>query len=283
MFDKIAYTWELMKASNDVLRRDKELLVFPLISSIACVLVLASFALPIWFTKSYEFPDETAAMINKVAYYGVVFLYYVCNYFIITFFNTAIVAGAVERMSGGDPTVGSCLRAAFDRLPQVLGWALVAATVGLVLRTIEENSKMVGRIVAGLIGMAFTIVSFLVVPVLVVERKGPIEAFKESASLLRKTWGEQIVGNFSFGLLFFVLSLPAYLLIGLGIAGAIALESLALGVAGIALGVVYLIGLALWQSALQAIFQAAVYLHVADRLNPNAYPAKLLGDAMRRK
>lgn len=280
MFRKFSYTWDLMSASWNVLKQDKELLVFPLISGVACVVVLASFAFPIWYTGHWRPPGPAAHWQRQAAYYGVLFLFYLCNFTVITFFNTAIIAGAVERMSGGDPTVTSCLNAAFSRLPLIFGWALVSATVGLVLRIIEDRSEKVGAFVAGLLGMAWSIASYLVVPILVAERKGPIAALQGSASLLKRTWGEQLIGNFSFGAVFLVLSIPAYLAIGLAVYAGSVLKSIPLAVAAGTVAVVYLIVLALIQSALQSIFQAALYLHTREKLDPAIYPDNLLADAL---
>jgi hypothetical protein len=241
-------------------------------------------------TESWRPPTgQDHSVIQKVAYYALLFAFYFANYFVITFFNTAIISCAIERMGGGNPTLASGFREAFSRLPLIAGWALVSATVGLVLRMIEERSEWVGRLVSGLLGMAFTVVSFLVVPVLVVERKGPFDALKKSTAMLRQTWGEQIVGNAGFGLVFFVLSLPAFALVVLGIyltAGA------HLGpapvIATIAIAVLYLITLALIQSALQSIFQAAVYLYASGnegrhQLQSHGFPVELVGNAMTSK
>ena len=164
------------------------------------------------------------------------------------------------------------------------GWALVSATVGMVLRMIEERSERIGRFVAGLLGMAWTMISFLVVPVLVAQRKGPIDALKESTTLLKKTWGEQVVGNFSFGLVFFILSIPAFALgaAGFYIGGKVALASF------VGIAVVYLVVLALIQSALQSVFQAAVYIYACggntrQQLAVHGFPVQLVGQAMHTK
>ena len=131
-------------------------------------------------------------------------------------------------------------------------------------------------IVAGLLGMAWTIVSFLVVPILVVENKGPIAALKDSTALLKKTWGEQLASNFSFGMIFFLLAIPAFGLILLGIhLGGVAL------MACIGVAVIYLIVLALIQSALQAIFQTALYLYARDGQVPEGFHAEVLEGALR--
>src|SRR6185295_3436942 len=114
------------------------LLVFPLISGICCLLLLASFAVPLYLTGAWQPPSHDAATQRQVVYYGTLFLFYFCNYFVIVYFNAAIVACAFARMTGGNPTLGDGLRAAGSRLPVILGWALVSATFGLVLRIIED-------------------------------------------------------------------------------------------------------------------------------------------------
>src|SRR5439155_17899383 len=140
----------------------------------------------------------------------------------------------------------------------IAGWALLSATIGLILKIIESYNKKFGRFITGLLGAAWTIMTFLAVPVLVVENKGPIAALKESAALLKKTWGTQIMGNFAFGSIFFLLFLPGiFALMFAGYLAATASASVALMVAGSAF--TYMIVLALIQSALHSIFQSAVY------------------------
>jgi hypothetical protein len=279
MFARISNTWALMGASWEVLKRDKELLIFPLISGFCCLLVLTSFALPLFLTEGVFFPvgdQEEQTVEQEVAFYALLFAFYFCNYFVIVFFNAGVVACAVIRMEGGDPTVADGFRAAAARLPQIAGWALVSATVGLILRIIEDKSDKVGKFIAGLLGMAWSVVTFLVVPILVVEKKNPITAVKESTAMLRKTWGEQIVGNFSFGFLFFLLGIPGIALIIGGVVTGTTTGTVVL----IGLGVVYLILLGLIQSVLQTIFQAAVYLYAREGRAPEGYRAELLGSAM---
>jgi hypothetical protein len=259
-----------------VLKQEKSLLVFPLISGFCCLLVLASFAVPIFLTGAWHPPGHGAMTVRQVAYYGTLFAFYAANYFVVVFFNAAMVACAAIRLGGGSPTVADGLRAAASRLPVIAGWALVSATVGMILRIIEDRSDKIGQIVAGLLGTAWTLVSFLVVPILVIENKGPIEALKDSASLLKKTWGEQLIGNFSFGLVFFVLSLPAFALIFLGFF----LGGMVIGLVCVGVAVIYLLTIALIQSALQAIFQTALYLYARDGQVPQGFRAEVLAGAL---
>jgi len=172
--------------------------------------------------------------------------------------------------------VGDGFRAAISRLPVIVGWAVISATVGLVLRIIEDRSAKVGQIVAAILGGAWTLVSFLVVPILVVENKNPFAALRDSTMLLKKTWGERLIGGFSFGLIFALLSIPAVLLI----VAAFFSGSVPLIVTGIVLAVVYFLVLALVQSALQAIFQAAIFLYARDGQVAEGFTDELLGSAV---
>jgi hypothetical protein len=273
---KFSNTWSLMGASWDLLKKDKEILVFPLISGICCLVVLASFAIPIILGN---FHSRDALTHSEALAYVTLFIFYFCNYFIITFFNTAIVACAAHRMSGGDPTVSYGMQAAFNRFNSIFGWALIQATVGLILRMIEERSELVGRIVAGLLGMVWTVTSFLVIPVLVVEKMGPIDAVKESTALLKKTWGEQLIGNCSFGLVFLVLAIPAVIFAAAGFMSGSGIGM----IAGILTAVLYIVGLSLIQSALQAIFQTALYFYARDNKAPEGFDNAALANAVRMK
>jgi hypothetical protein len=279
MFSKVSYTWQLMGASWQVLKQDRKMLIFPLLSFVCCVAVLASFALPIILTDSWHPPGGEATAGAQVAYYGVLFLFYLCTYFVVTFFNAALIACAVKRMQGGDPTVGDGLRAATARLPLIVGWAFLAATVGLVLRIIEDRSEKVGRLVAGLLGIAWSLATFLAVPVLVLEGKGPVAALKESSSLLKQTWGEQVIGGFSFGVLFFLLALPGVALVLIGfVLGPTA--GWVVGGLAAAAGALYLLIAGLVQSAMEGIFRAALYLYARERRAPGAFGRDMLSSAM---
>lgn len=278
MFAKISYTWDLMRASWNVLKADKTLLLFPFLSGLCCIVVLLSFAVPFFLTGAWQPPARGASQVSYVVYYGLLFLFYIANFFVITFFNTAIVSCAMLRMAGGSPTFSDGIREAASRLPQVAGWALLSATVGLILRIIEDRSERIGRIVAGLLGIAWTLTSFLVVPIIVGEHKGPFAALKESSAMLR-TWGEQLVGGFSFVTIFGILSIPAVAFIVV----AAFLGNIWLLVLSVIVAVVYLLVLSLLQSALQSIFQAAVYLYAYNQTAPPGFTPELLSSVMRSK
>jgi len=214
--------------------------------------------------------------------YVVAFLFYFCNYAVIIYFNSALIACAVIRFKGGNPTLGDGIRAANAALPQILAWAVVAATVGLILKIIESANERAGQFVAGLLGMAWSAVTYFVVPSLVIARLGPIEAFKRSAAMLKRTWGEALTANFGIGLIFFIIFLFALipLLAAMALIGAGAnAGSTVLVVLGVLAVVVILVTISLISSALSTILQAAVYLYAAEGVVPQEMDDRMLRDA----
>jgi hypothetical protein len=278
MFERMSRGWELMRESWGVLKMDKEMLVFPAVSGIACLLVLASFAAPLWNSEYLQVVMEEEQLPQDPIAYAILFLFYLANYFVIIYFNSALVACAVIRFKGGDPTVGDGFRMANQSLPQIFGWALVSATVGLILKLIESRSERAGQIVAGLMGMAWSAVTYFVVPVIVVERVGPIEATKRSMGILRKTWGEALTANFGIGLITTLVALLGLIPIFLGV-WAIMGGMVVLGGVAIAAGVLWFILISLITSALNAIVIGALYLYAAEGQVPSHFNGQLLQDA----
>ena len=280
MFERFSRSWDLIKASGEVLRQDKELLLFPLFSAIATLIVSASFIVPLVLTGAFE---RSVAPGDETAYMVFLFLFYLVQYFIIFFFNSARVGAAMIRLDGGDPTVSDGLRIARSRFVQILGYAAIAATVGLILRIIEERAGFIGRWIAGLLGLAFTVATFLTVPILVSREVGPVEAVKESAALLKKTWGENIIGNGGMGFVFFLFYL---VVVGIGfvfVFGAAQTGNPALIVITLAMVVLAVVVVALVQSALQGVYSAALYRYASQGDAGASFSLALLGDAFKAK
>jgi len=276
MFEKFSRSWALTKASVEVLRSDKELLIFPVISSIAAILVALTFLVPILGLKLFE-GGHTGPLGFVVG-----FVFYVCQYFVIFFFNVALVGAAMIRLEGGDPTVSDGLRIARSKVGVILGYAAMAATVGMILRMIQERAGFVGQIVAGIIGIGWTLATFLVVPVLVAQDVGPVDALKESASLLKKTWGENIIGTGGIGLAFGLIVF-AVMAVGaiLAVAGSTISPYVALAVAVITILAVLL--LSVIQAALAGIYSAALYRYAVDGQAPAGFDNGALQIAFKSK
>jgi len=260
MFDRIKRSFDLVRASARVLRQDNRLLLFPLISGLAWLLVLAAFALPVFGLKSID-------GMGRGGLYSTAFLFYVVQYFVIFYFNTALVGAVMIRLDGGAPTLGDGLRIANGRLAAILGYAVISATVGVILRALQERLGFVGRLVVGLIGAGWAAATFLVVPVIVMRDRGPVGSVADSAALLKRTWGENIVGHAGLG--------AAFGLVYFGLAGGVVLLAMlvlfAAGSFGPALllpfaAIVLLAFLAciLFQVTLTGIYSAVLYRYATD-------------------
>lgn len=273
----LSRTWEIMRASWAVLKKDPEMLVFPILSSIASLLVMGSFLLPLLGEEGLQSLGRIGENGPLAYVWGV--LFYAATAFVVIFFNSALIGCALARMMGKDPTVGFGLRVAWRRLPQILLWTLATSTVGFLLRIIEERVGFAGRLVVAVLGMAWSVTSFLVIPVLVHKGSGPVEAYTESATMLKQTWGEQITGAVSFSLLFAVLGLPPVaLIVGVALTG----SGLAIGVA-VVISLVYLGLLGLVQSTLQSIYQAALYAYAQSGSAPAGFGEYALEESFRLK
>ncbi len=236
------------------MRADRELLVFPLVSMLALLVVLITFAVPVAMLGGLT--DTSGDYSPASIVLG--FLFYVVAYSVAFFFNTGLIGAAMIRLNGGDPTVRDGFRVALAHLPAIIGYAVVAATVGMVLRAIAERAGFIGQIVIGIIGFAWSVATFLVVPVMVVENVGPIGAIKRSGALVGKTWGEQLIGGIGIGFAMLLISLGV---LAVGVVAIIALFAITpvLGIVGIAALVMALVAVALVGSALSGIYTASLY------------------------
>jgi hypothetical protein len=282
MFDRISNSFALARSSWQVLRTDKQLIFFPIVSGIGCFLVLLSFALPfVAHPQWLNFLQNEQGRQPPPWVYIVAFAYYFCNYFVIVFCNAALISCAIVRFNGGTPTLADGFHAAVSRLPQIVAWALVSATVGVILKAIENANERAGQFISALLGTAWTVLTYFVVPVLVVEKTGPLDAVKRSMSILRKAWGEALVGNIGIGLFIFLLTLPGILFFVLA-AGLFTVSHVA-GVAMIVLGVLYIALASAAGSALHGIYLGALYQYAAFHQVPDGFDSSTLEGAFRRK
>jgi hypothetical protein len=273
MFDRISNGMALARSSWGVLVRDKHLIVFPIVSGILFVLVLASFIVPLATLVDWaKFDQQMKANNNQppVWIYAVSFAFYFCTYFVIIFCNSALISCAMLRFNGEEPSVGDGFRMAMARLPQIFAWALVSATVGVVLKVIENAHEKIGYYVAMILGTAWSVMTYFVVPVLVVEKTGPIEAVSRSINLLKRTWGEALVGKLGLNFFMFLLAIPIVVILFVGIY-VLASGQAPLGAALIVMGVLGLLLHSAIASALHTILLAALYQYAAEDRVPDAF------------
>lgn len=277
---RFARSWELVKASVAVLRADHRLLVFPLLAGVCTMIVSASFLGPLALGGVLDRFDDARQPWWMAP---IVFLFYLVQYFVIFFFNSALVAAARIRLDGGRPTVRDGFRIAASRWTQIFGYALIAATVGMILRAIEERAGFIGRWISALLGVTWTMATFLVVPVLVSGNLGPVDAVKQSAELLKRTWGENLVGNVGIGLVC-GLAIVAWVIVSAGlVALATSAQSIAAVIAAAAIGIIGLVTLSLVQSALQGVYAAALHRYAQTGDAGIGFERALLADAFKLK
>ncbi|MGD2253259.1 MAG: DUF6159 family protein [Anaerolineales bacterium] len=284
MLARLQNSWELVKESLNVLRADKELLIYPILSAIGVLVVSVSFFVPAILSGILGVSISGESTGFTFVGFIVTFLFYFTQFFVITFFNTALVGAAMIRLRGGDPTVRDGFNVAFSRIGTILGYTAIASTVGMILRAISERSEGLGRIAVGLVGMVWNLAIFLAVPVLAVEGVGPLEAVKRSAMLLKKTWGEQIVGNLGIGVVFGAITFGMFVvIIGGGIALSIALKSGFIMIPAVLLMILGGVLLSLLSSALNGIYSAAVYRYAAEGETGEFFSPELVQGAFRPK
>lgn len=264
MFASFSRSWELIKQSFNVLKSDRELLLFPFISMIGVFIVTLVFSIPLFFSGLFNNIEDGSSGASAIGII-VLFAFYFVMYTVIIYANVALVGAAMIRMRGGNPSLSDGFKVANSKLPKIVGYAGISATVGVLLSLLRDNDSIIGKILAGILNFAWSIVTFLVVPVLVVEDLGPIESIKRSGSLLKKTWGEQIIANGGIGGVFGLITLAAILIIGgpllwLGIST----ESAVLVVAAIVVTIVIVALIGVFSSALNGVFQAALYNYAAN-------------------
>ena len=273
---RIQRSWYLGKLSWRVLRSDRTLAIFPVLMAIGALIVLAIFGglIAVAGIDSSGSNDALAPM----GWVLVVLMYLVVG-IVVTFFQAGLVFGANERLDGRDSTVGGALAAARHQFPAIAGWALLSTTVSIILQAIEERAGFLGQIIVGLFGAAWRIVTFLAIPVVALEGKGPFASLKRSGTLLKSTWGENLGAQVGFGLLGFVASLPGLIFIGLAIASGEWTVAVPLGVIGALLVIVAAVII----SAMTGIYKTALYRYAVDGQAPAGFAESDLADAFVRR
>ena len=289
MLDRFMRSCRLAKASWDVLRADRELVLLPILSILAMVLfLLVLSAMSIWGTGIHV-PETQSRDLLQLAQtdpiiVGWIFVVSLTTYFVGFFFTTALVGAALERLEGGDPTVKSALALACQRVGPIFGYALISATVGLLMTLIVERvGGIIGRLLGVGIGFAWTVATFLVVPILAAEGVGPVTAISESAALLRKTWGENVIGNVGISLAMSVIG-AAIVIFGFLSGLAASQHGYPEIVVPVLVGTVFLLlASALVGAALRGIYVAAVYYYAVAGDPPWGFERDALQGAFRKR
>lgn len=283
----LSRSWSLTKVSFRVIGQDKELLLYPLIAMVLSIAYLVALLYPtIWLEMSRD-----GSMQWDVADYIVTFIAYLGLSFIGTFTNMCVVYTAKKRFAGGDATFGESIGFTLGRIHQVLAWATVSATVGVVFRMIDDAGQRagaVGRIVVGILrgilGMIWSAITMFVIPSMVYRGTGPIDAIKDSIRVLKKTWGESLVRSIGFGLVQFVFVMLGIVVFGAMIGGVVSMGAGGPAVLGVVLlGLVYFVGLGFLFMLAHMIFNTALYAYASEGAMAPGYDSETLRSAFRVK
>ncbi len=282
--DTFSRSWDIAKKTFSVINKDKEILAFPILSSVFSVILFAFMVVPFLMTFTVQAAGYDNA--GSVMFYIVMFVFYLSISFIATFFSVATVYCAKRRFSGEDPKFMDGIKAAFSRIHLIFLWSIVSATAGLIIQAIEDAArkqknailKVVMGMIAGIVGMAWSVVVIFVVPAMVFENIGPFEALKRSVSTIKKTWGESLIRHYGLGMAQLAVTLIGILV--LGIPGILLLFSVpALGAAFLGLLVIYLVVISLVFTTANQVYNTALYIYASTGKVPGVYSADTIKGA----
>lgn len=259
---RLANSWTVFKESVGVLKKDKELIVLPILSGIASLLVVASFVFPAYTAGLFEKIDQ-GDQNAKYAGYALMLAAYMVLSFVTIYFQAALIFGANERLAGGDPTVGSALRGANSKLGKIFLWSLFAATVSLLIQLLEQALRRAGNqlaasILGSLLGTAWSLMTYFVIPVVLFEEKGTFASLGRSGSLFKQRWGESLVGEWGIGAFMGLISFLSMILLFF-IGTLVAPLGFYAFVSFVVAAVLWMVLLAVIGQALGGIYRTALY------------------------
>ncbi|MEX2008021.1 MAG: DUF6159 family protein [Candidatus Spechtbacterales bacterium] len=286
----------LLRASWSTLKMDRELLLLPLYSMFAG---LAVFLVGVAFVVlamqvgiiSYEELEmlfsgtEEPSLAQTALSTGYLFIVGLGVALTTNFFTAALVAAALYRFSGGNPTVGYALQKAREHFWAIAAFTLLSWTVLSALRFISERVPFAGKMITAFLGVAWSLATMFAVPHIVATSRhvGPLEAVKESAGVFRKTWGENFIGGIGLSVIFAIVLVPVVLLLIAGPALAVAYGGLFTLIVTAPFAIAVLIALAAGMEAISGIFRAALYHYATTGESPAAFDKELLRAAFKPK
>ncbi|MFP8954001.1 DUF6159 family protein [Natrialbaceae archaeon A-arb3/5] len=252
-FGRLKTGWTLTKDSISVIRNHPQLLAFPTLAGLSSILFFALFLGPLVIADAF----------SGYLGYVVLFVLYMVTTFVSTYFSAALVHGTNEAFHGREPSILECLRAVSGRAKLIAVWAVIAATVSIILKNLESSDNPIASLLASLFSIGWSIMTFFVVPVIVFEDVSVTEMFKRSGSTFKDTWGETLGAGFGITLITtaigFVLVI-ASIVVSIAVMSAFVAPGLFLAVVlvGGAIAFTYVLGQTIWGIAKTALYVYAV-------------------------
>lgn len=281
-------SWMITKLSFGVINKDRELLWFALLSFIFSTLFAIAMIFPsiIPTLIDNDFSRDSLQLFE----YVIIFLTYFGLAFIATFFNVCVVYTTKIRFEGGNATFGESIGFAFSKVLLILQWSLLSATVGLLLRILHHLASSLGKvgqivanILIGLLGMAWSIVTIFVVPVLVYEGLGPINAVKKSTEVIKRTWGESLIKTIGLGLVQFFIFVVIIILSGFLTYFLAATLDVTGVIIGVCVGLILLLLTGLIFTVASTIFNTALYVYANSHQIASGFTEDVVRGAFKQK
>lgn len=278
--DKFSRSWEITKLTFSIIKKDKTMLLFPLLSSIFSILFVLALIVPAIFL-----PFLTNGVVNEVTVFAILFVLYFGLAFLATFFNVCVVYYTKETFANKEVTFSNTLGFAFSNIGLIAAWALVSATVSVLIRVLENATRRmggIGQIISRMIlagaAMGWAIATVFVIPSIVYDKKTPFAAIKQSVGVLRKTWGESLIRYVGLGMIQGLITILGGALL-LFLAFISFTISITLGIIMLVVFVLFLVVVSLVFQIANDVFNTALFEFAQTGKVPSGYDQKSLQDA----
>ncbi|UOM35698.1 DUF6159 family protein [Acuticoccus sp. I52.16.1] len=280
---RVRHATALTRQSWAMLREQTSLLILPLVSGLCLALISATFLAPIVASEEFRTALEGRTPDTQVLDYAYLFVFYLVAFTVMNIFNGALLHCVLARIEGRPASVGAGLAAALGRLPQILAWSLVSATIGVALNVLRDKAGNLGKFVAGAAGLAWSIATYFAFPLVMADGTGPFASITGSSKLVRRTWGESALANVGVTLVFgLVVAVLVVVFAVLFVAVASTLPTAA------AVAVVVLFGVALGLTVLVAstvsmVIRGALFAYARNGVVPQPFDQAALASVIHPK
>lgn len=279
---RLRASWLLFKEAWKFLQADKEMMLIPLLTGLINLCLFGLLVTGFVLLGAWEGLTDPDAPLRAIDY-AFIFGAYLIGAFTLALSQAAMVHTVYTRAHDGDATLGQSLGVAFSHWQSLFVWSAITSTVGLILNAIAERSQLLGKLLAFFLGSAWGVLTYFVVPAIVLDKKSAVEAIPHAAMVFKRTWGESLVSNISLGAFFMVAHLLVLAsFVGLIIVG-VSYLNLPLIILACVLVVLWLIVAGLAQSALQGVLKTLLYIYASEQTIPANFNRELLEGMLARR
>ena len=276
--------WSLISSSKiiaqanwPIIRKCRKLLIKPVLALLLCTLLCAGLLLALKeFTSLFD-PDTRiqwrvtlgiCASLSASLIIGVVF----------TLAQGAMIAETHQLITGNDLTTDSTRGAVLKRVIRLLSWAVITTIAGPLLRVVSwaargNQHRRLNRGIMHIVG-EWNVISFLIVPSIIIDNRGAFKGINRSKELLHHTWGTYLSARVSFGWFAFAMIFPA--IIPGPVFGVLLMWDIvpfvstpyAAGIVWITAGIIalWIAGVLIVCTTINAVFETILHLYAVSRM-----------------